>query len=502
MKFPSRAIVESTATTMMGTRDDWRIRVPARPRPVPVGASWLGPLVLLATSLIGWIPLSGAVGKEGDVAFALFIGSVSIMFMAWSNVLSIRASWLEPLFGGLDTMYRWHRWIGGLSVGAMWLHMEMVDDVRGIPGASRDVADAAEDLAGTAANMLYALVFVSLLRWIPTRWWRISHKFLVVPYTIACWHFFTATKPYANDSAWGIWFAAAMLVGLGAWFVRVVWRDMLRRGAVHRVVSVESTSGTVTVDLEPVGRPITHDQGQFVFLKWHRNGASEPHPFTIASAPSDPVLRFVIRDLGDWTSRFVTTVAPGDLVTVEGPYGRMQAVPDRHRDTVVWVAGGVGITPFLGAACSRDPGDGPRPILFFCIRSRHDAPGMAELTRAHDEGRIDLRVHASSENTRLRPSDLEREFGPGGLLNAHVAMCGPDALLRQMIPAVRSLGATHVHVEAFDIRTGVGPDLSRWIDGLIAARRARGHRSVSAGSEPDRRRVATSSAGTRDGSPR
>lgn len=463
----------TVTTTMRGNRDDWRLRVPARPRVAPPGASWLGPALVLLTSLIGWIPLSAAEGKEGDVAFALFIGSVSIMFMAWSNVLSVRLTWLEPLFGGLDKAYRWHRWIGAFAIAAMWLHVEMVDDVRGIPGASRDVADAAEDLAGTATNMLYVLVAVSLLRWIPTRWWRISHKLLVVPYAIACWHFYTATKPYSNSSAWGIWFAVAMLVGLAAWFVRVVWRDMIRRGIPYRVVSVESTNGTVTVGMEPVGRPITHEQGQFVFLKWQRRGGSEPHPFTIASAPTDPVLRFVIRDLGDWSRRFVSDVAPGDLVTVEGPYGRMKALPSGAHDTVVWVAGGVGITPFLGAACSREPGHGPTPVLFFCIRSRDDAPGLAALTRAHDEGRIDLRVHASRENARLRAEDLVREFGPGGLTHAHVAMCGPDSLLRQMIPAVRSLGARHVHVEAFDIRTGVGPDLSVQVEDLVKDRLAR-----------------------------
>ncbi|MGA0118063.1 MAG: hypothetical protein ACO3JF_06685 [Ilumatobacteraceae bacterium] len=37
----------------------------------------------------------------------------------------------------------------------------------------------------------------------------------------------------------------------------------------------------------------------------------------------------------------------------------------------------------------------------------------------------------------------------------------------------RSLGARHVHVENFDIRTGVGPDLSREVDSLVLAARQR-----------------------------
>jgi len=89
---------------------------------------------------IGWFAFTNAVG-DGNTSFALFIGSVSILMMAWSNLLSTRASSLEKVFGGLDHVYRWHRWFGALSVGAMWLHMEIVDDVKGIRGASKDIAD-------------------------------------------------------------------------------------------------------------------------------------------------------------------------------------------------------------------------------------------------------------------------------------------------------------------------------------------------------------------------
>ena len=43
--------------------------------------------------------------------------------------------------------------------------------------------------------------------------------------------------------------------------------------------------------------------------------------------------------------------------------------------------------------------------------------------------------------------------------------------MKSMRRAVRELGARHVHVEAFDIRTGIGPDLSRDVDQLLRERR-------------------------------
>jgi ferredoxin-NADP reductase len=46
-------------------------------------------------------------------------------------------------------------------------------------------------------------------------------------------------------------------------------------------------------------------------------------------------------------------------------------------------------------------------------------------------------------------------------------MCGPDGLIHDMRRNFRSAGARHVHVEGFDIRTGVGPDLSQEWDEVI-----------------------------------
>lgn len=420
----------------------------------------------LGSLLVGWFAFDDAIGDDG-VGFALFIGSVSILMMAWSNLFATRSAILEQLFGGLDRMYRWHRWFGALSVGTMWLHIQTVDDVKGIAGASRDVADAAEDLADTGSTILYILVAISLIRWIPYRWWRLSHKLLVLPYAFACWHFYTATKPYANDSLWGLWFTGFMLLGLAAWVHRVVWRDMVRRGRAHRVSAIERSGDTVSIEVSPIGEPLRHELGQFAFLRVARAGMSEPHPFTIASAPGEPALRFVIKDLGDWSGGLARRLRIGDRVTVEGPYGRLEPLPTRPVNDIVWIAGGVGVTPFLGAATSRRPGDGPRPRLFFCVRSRDDAPGLAELERASEEGRIDLRVHASAEDNRLTADRLAEAVGPNGLGDAHVVMCGPDALVRDLREACRGLGARHVHVEGFDIRTGVGPDLSRQVDSLL-----------------------------------
>jgi ferredoxin-NADP reductase len=107
-------------------------------------------------------------------------------------------------------------------------------------------------------------------------------------------------------------------------------------------------------------------------------------------------------------------------------------------------------------------------VLFLCVRSVDDATGLDDLRAAHEDGRIELRVHASSDGNRLDPDRLD-ELVDGGLVGAHVAVCGPATLVRAVVGAAHAAGAAEVHHEDFDIRQGFGPDLSVEIDDLVAS---------------------------------
>ena len=335
----------------LGRRRDWTIPRP-RLRPFPLRA-WFGPLLVAASTIAGWLAFAGAQGDEGgSVALGLFVGAASIVLMAWSFILAVRIRPLERIFGGLDRMYQAHRWAGALAVPLMFLHVRVEPEIDGgIRGAARSVADSAEGLAGIAEYLIYGLVALSVIRWFPYRIWRWTHKLLGVPFAFASWHFVTAEKTYANNSPWGWYFGAIMLAGLGAYLWRVVVRDMIARGRRYDVVAAETHGSTLELELAPKGRPIEHRVGEFAVLKFQDHGLTEPHPFTIASSPDSDTLRFFIRDLGDWTAKLQRRNLVGTEVLVEGPYGEFEPLPHDDRP-VLWVAGGVGITPFLSATAS------------------------------------------------------------------------------------------------------------------------------------------------------
>ena len=72
---------------------------------------------------------------------------------------------------------------------------------------------------------------------------------------------------------------------------------------------------------------------------WHR------HPFTISSAPHEGVVRVTVKALGDYTSRLQEIIEPGMPAVIGGPHGRFGHW--KGTDRQVWIAGGVGVAPFL-----------------------------------------------------------------------------------------------------------------------------------------------------------
>lgn len=456
---------------LLGRRSDWRLVRPTLSVPRPT-VGWIGGLLVIASVACSWLAFDSAVGR-GSVGLALFLGASAILLMAWSFVLALRLRILEPLFGGLDRMYRVHRWAGTIAVILMFFHIHTGFDIKGgIRGADKSLAESAEELAGIGEIVLYILIGISLIRWVPYRWWRLTHKLLGVPYLFACFHFFTAEKPYANGSAWGWWFGVWMVVGTIAWIARVVVRDALVPGRRYRIVSALTDGNATDLRLAPVdGRPFGHRTGQFAFVKLQLPGMREPHPFTIASSPTDTELRFLVKDLGDWSGR-LETIDPSELVgadaTVEGPYGKFRPLSGSGHE--LWVAGGVGITPFLAAVASLPAGATDVPTLVYCVRTRADAIALPDLEAAAASGRLRLSLHVSDEGSRLDPDRLASIIGRTDLRGVHVSVCGPDPLVAAVVHAGRHLHARSVHTEDFDIRQGFGPDLSKPIDTWIRRR--------------------------------
>jgi|SRR5579872_1773551 len=101
--------------------------------------------------------------------------------------------------------------------------------------------------------------------------------------------------------------------------------------------------------------------------------------FSIASAPHEGTLMVATRMRDTAFKRVLRTMPLGTAVKIEGPSGDLILQNDLAR-TAVFLAGGIGITPFRSivhwAAKAKLP---QRIVLFYSNRRPEDAPFLAEL---------------------------------------------------------------------------------------------------------------------------
>lgn len=139
------------------------------------------------------------------------------------------------------------------------------------------------------------------------------------------------------------------------------------------------------------------------------------HTFSIVSEPADERLTIATRlREGSAYKRVLAALMPGALVTLEGPYGSLTLHGDVTRPAV-FIAGGIGITPFMSMlrhAASQAPS---RPItLVWSNRRPEDAVYLDELRSL--EGKMPafrLLARMTATEGRIDDALLREALGSG-----------------------------------------------------------------------------------------
>jgi predicted ferric reductase len=155
-----------------------------------------------------------------------------------------------------------------------------------------------------------------------------------------------------------------------------------RRKTLYRVKSVSAEARNVwTLTFEPRENRERFDflPGQFQFVTFDQ-GKGEEHPFTISSSPRDADGHSAtIKGSGDFT-KTIGMVKPGDLVGIQAAFGRFSHLLEPGEDRLVFIAGGIGITPFMSMLrYMRDTGEDREVLLFYANRSEEDMAFRREL---------------------------------------------------------------------------------------------------------------------------
>lgn len=407
---------------------------------------------LLVFLSIHYLLVLGQVPAKNQIA-ATF-GAASLTAMTLAIVLAARFPFIDRLMVGPGRSYRLHRWLaytGLIAIIAHWILAKPVGD-----GMIPELASPAA-LVGKYATILFiSLMLISAIQNIPYRIWKATHYLMGPIYLAAVFHTFFSRIPLVpGNTAW--WLLVILsAIGVGS----LIWTCVRHLLPVQTYVVEQAIPIKQGIDLrlKPLAKKheIHWKPGQFVSVSIPDLGSAERHPFTICSSARSPMLRLVIGNRGDFTEQIQHWIEPGARVRIHEVAGEFtpEYVPDR-RDPQVWVAGGIGITPFLAAIDAMAPDDGPSVDLIYCYRSLDWAFDVERLIEA-SERLPQLRVHFFGADVGgIFDQTLLPRLCQPGWQDGDLYVCGPEPLIDIVCAAWRHYGARGaIHVELFDFRTG------------------------------------------------
>ena len=388
-------------------------------------------------------------------AASLASGASALVLMSTAALLGGRWRLVESAFGGLDRVYRAHKWLGIWALAFASFHLLFKAGIK-----DWDVA-AIMTLAPPYTRLLRQLSFVALMlivmlalnRNIRYRIWRYWHKLSGPLLLVVVAHWLSIKSPIALASPAGLWIAVMAGLGVAAAAYKLLLYPLLSSHAEYRVVSISPGPSALRLDLVPVGEGIRFEPGQFAFLSMKQSGLREPHPFTIASAGHpDRHVSFVIRALGDYTQKLLAEAVVGMHAEVYAPWGHFKRLPSSRRE--IWIAGGVGISPFIAWLRSPEADGFGKATLFYLYtpgREFPDIDSLAGLARGRGVEFIPVPEGPLAPAFVHRFGEIVREAGPDGV---EVSLCGPKGLRQQVRQRMRENGipSSRLRHEYFEFR--------------------------------------------------
>lgn len=267
----------------------------------------LASLFALVAGVWGWDVFSTSFPADAHPLWiarqeALYLsGLLSIALMSLAMLLATRPTWLEAPLGGMDRVYRTHKWAGILAISFAALHwlIELGGDLlkssigregrlpkEKFTGLLEIMRDLSKDMGEWAIYAVLAMLVITLWKKFPYRAWRFVHRAMPIIYLmLACHAALLAPRDYWLQPAGTL---LSLLLAAGTYgAVRSLLGSIGRaREASGEIVAVEHPAHDITtVRCRLDSRWQGHRPGQFAFVTFHdREGAHREPSCTIAPA--------------------------------------------------------------------------------------------------------------------------------------------------------------------------------------------------------------------------
>jgi predicted ferric reductase len=409
-------------------------------------------LLWLLTQPTQWDTAKLIVENLGKLA-----GLAGLALFAWSVILSARLKIFGRLFMGLDNMYRAHHIIGCLAIILLLIHPMLLTEryLLSSPISAYEFLKPSFESPYRFLGEFTLTIFVALM--IIVLYVKISQRRLitimrlmgVLVFLGGIHAIFVGGSDVNALPLLQIYILSLLFVAAVVYLYRSIFHKSFAKFYNFSVSAIQHKGDIIELHMSPKDKMIDYLPGQFAFIKLEASGLlGESHPFTISQSPGTNQLRFSIKQLGDYTNA-LSEVKKGQSVKIDAPYGSFSnKVVTAKRQ--IWVAGGIGITPFLAMAGALESGQ--QIDLYYSLKTKAEAVYLDELqTAAAAHSNLRLLPHFSDQSGFLTADTIYAQSK--SLDNAVFMVCGPPPMMKALRAQLRSRGVAnkHIHTEEFSL---------------------------------------------------
>lgn len=411
---------------------------------------WL--IVVSALPAFAILPFPGLITASSlSLWVADCLGYVGIVLLLWMFILGAK-SVMGIVFRDLAPVLKIHKWLGKYGALAIFLHPLLITVSYGESWLYSFIPQLSTEFERhvTLGRIAIALILLTwgvswfLRKKMSFRPWKYLHylSYICVPFALL--HVPDVGPNYMHHTIVKTYFIVLL-------FTFIVFVVLRLRGLLNLDKSVYSVVGHTRLsdtDYVLILKPTSNHRipvprrGQYVYLKL--GYISEDHPFSVLQYDHETGnVAIGYRVFGKYTN-VMSRLKNGSSVYLGGPYGSFMAETEKSERPVVFLAGGIGITPFVDQVLHYA---GKREQwLFAANRSRETAVLVPRIASELGDHLINVYSDAPSEKLKSQEetgyitSDILKKYLGQNLNRYDFYLCGPPPMMKSLRTLMETTG--------------------------------------------------------------
>lgn len=393
---------------------------------------------------------------------ALYLASVTgyigLMLLLWMYVLGAK-SVMGLVFKDLAPVIKVHKDLGKYGSLAFLLHP--IFAVYGFfsPSLKSLIYIVLPDVSTLTARHIalgqIAFFFIAMI-WVTSillrkklgfRAWKYIHYFAYISLPFAILHVPGLGPQYMSSRFVKVYFLGILGIFLVTSIIRLSgWLNFDRTKYVIASHTALTDTDNMLI-MQPATDQWLHPRpGQYVYVK--QGFISEDHPFSAAySNPENGEITIIYRLQGNFTD-FLSGLKRGEEVSLMGPFGTFtDDMPEDTTKPVVYLAGGIGITPFVQRVLDGDPSR--TQLLIMANRTHASAPLVSTLRKTLGSKLVTLYSREAPANDSEEAGRISEQ-----LLRKYITapteplyyVCGSEPFVEECKRILGTMGVAPEHI--------------------------------------------------------